>query len=132
MNVLKFRRGYKNWDMSYNVELDFEYTADLKKRITHIILHQLSPPRSVRIPWIIFQPYLNGKEGVYIDSSGLKIRAINGEIHISDSGFLKIKIHEDQRNAIKLAEKRVRRDISSSVENILKRFARNRAENEFS
>ncbi len=122
MNLLKFRQGYKEWEISYNVELDFEYTADLEKKITHIVLHQLSPKRSVRIPWGIFQPYLCGKEGVYVDASGLRIKSAAGKIEVSDSRFLNIKIHEDQRKAIMVAEKRAVENISTSVENILTRF----------
>jgi len=32
MNVLKFKRGYKNWETTYEAELDYEYTANFEKR----------------------------------------------------------------------------------------------------
>ncbi|HDH41622.1 MAG TPA: hypothetical protein ENG12_04375 [Candidatus Altiarchaeales archaeon] len=123
MNSLIFRRGYKNWKTTYRVEINFEYTADLEKRLTDVTLHQLDINRSVTIPWSIFRSYLDGDEdGIYADASGLTIRTVDEGILVSDSRFLNILIHRDQMEAIKRAAKNVREDISESVERILREF----------
>jgi len=123
MNSLIFRRGYKNWKTTYKVEIDFEYTADLEKRLTDVVLHQLDINHNVTIPWSIFESYLDGEEnGIYADASGLTIRTVDEGILVSDSRFLNILIHKDQMEAIKRAAKNVREDISESVERILRGF----------
>jgi hypothetical protein len=121
MNSLIFRRGFKQWKTTYQVEIGFEYTADLEKRLTEVMLSQMDINRSVTIPWDIFQSYLDGgEESVYADASGLVIRTVDDGILVSDSRFLNILVHKDQAEAIKRAAKNVREDISESVDRILK------------
>jgi len=123
MNSLIFRRGYKDWKTTYKVEINFEYTADLEKRLTDVTLHQLDINRSVTIPWSIFKSYLDGREdSIYADASGLTIRTVDEGVLVSDSRFLNILIHRDQMEAIKRAAKNVKEDISESVERILREF----------
>jgi len=124
MDVIKFKRGIKNWDTSYNVEIDFEYTADLEKRITEVVFYQPHTNLRVRVPWRVLKGYLDGTtSNVYVDSSGLKLEMVGNDLHISDSRFFHITVHEDQRRAIKIAARNVKERISSSVERILREFA---------
>jgi hypothetical protein len=128
MNSLIFRRGYKDWKTTYKVEIGFEYTADLEKRLTDVTLYLPDVNRSVRINWDIFKSYLNGREdGVYADASGLTIRRVDEGMLISDSRFLKVLVHRDQMDAINRAAKNVREDISESVERILREVIPHRA-----
>lgn len=128
MNSLIFRKGFKDWRTTYKVEIGFEYTADLEKKLTNVTLHQIDNNRSVSIPWKILETFLNGgREGIYADAFGLVIRPSGDGILISDSRFLNIHIHEDQMRAIKRAAKNVEEDISESVERILRDFSTHRA-----
>ncbi len=123
MNSLIFRRGYKDWKTTYKIEIGFEYTADLEKKLTDVILSQVNINQSVRIPWSIFRSYLEDREdGIYADASGLTIRAGDEGLLVSDSRFLNILIHRDQMEAIKRAARNVKEDISESVERILRGF----------
>jgi hypothetical protein len=127
MNSLIFRRGYKQWKTTYRIEIGFEYTADLEKKLTEVMLSQRDINRSVTVPWNIFKSYLDGGEdGVYADASGLIIKTVDDGILVSDSRFLNILVHKDQMEAIKRAAKNVREDVSESVERILKEFTTNR------
>ncbi|MBN2014894.1 MAG: hypothetical protein JW778_06915 [Candidatus Altiarchaeota archaeon] len=128
MNSLIFRKGFKDWKTTYRVEIGFEYTADLEKKLTNVILHQIDNNRTVSIPWSVLETFLNGgREGIYADAYGLVIRPIDDGILVSDSRFLKIIIHGDQVEAIKRAAKNVEEDISESVERILRDFSAHRA-----
>lgn len=128
MNVLKFKKGYKDWETTYEVELDFEYTADLEKRITSIILYKPDIGKTVVIPWRIFELYINGEtESTFTDLSSLNIRFIDNELYVSNEHGFQVIIHKDQIEAIKIAAKNVEEDISASVENILREFAMKRA-----
>lgn len=128
MNVLKFKRGYKDWETTYEVELDFEYTADLEKRITSIIIYRPDIGKKVVIPWRIFELYLNGEtESIFADSSGLRIRVVDNELYVTNEHNFRVVIHEDQIEAIKRAARNVVEDVSSSVENILREFSMQRA-----
>ncbi|HIE34188.1 MAG TPA: hypothetical protein EYP86_03515 [Candidatus Altiarchaeales archaeon] len=121
MNVLRFRRGIKNWKTTYEVYIDFEYTADLEKRLTNITFYQPEINRKIIIPWHILEPYLlNMETATYVEPSGLKIRVIDEGLLISDPHFLNIIVHRDQMNAIRIAARNVRKDISESVERILR------------
>lgn len=128
MNSLIFRRGYKNWRTTYKIDIGFEYTADLEKKLTSVTLHQMDIHRSVTIPWNIFESYLTGgEESVYADASGLTIRAVNEGVLVSNSHFLNILIHQDQMEAIKRAARNIQEDISESVDRILREFATHQA-----
>lgn len=124
MNVLKFKKGCKDWETTYEVELDFEYTADLEKKITSIIIYRSDIGKKVVIPWQIFKLYLKGEvESSFTDSSGLMVKLIGRELYIANEYGFRVIIHNDQLEAIKHAAKNVVEDISSSVENILKEFS---------
>ncbi len=123
MNLI-FRKGYKDWKTTYEVEFDFEYTSDLRKTITDVIFYCPELKQKIAIPWHIFEGFLDGKtEGIFANASGLKIKPFNGEIHISNGHFLDLLIHRDQVMAIKVAAMNIIADVSISVENILSEFA---------
>lgn len=123
LNSLIFRKGFKDWGTTYKVEIGFEYTADLEKRLTEVTLHNLDTNRSLAVPWTIFSTYLSGGEpAIYADSAGLTLRPIEDGILVSDSKMLCIHIHQDQMDAIRRAASNLKEDISSSVERILREF----------
>ncbi len=123
MNLI-FRKGYKDWETTYEVEFDFEYSSDMKKRITGIILYCHDIKQRIAIPWHIFEEFLAGKtDGIFANPSGLRIKSVNGGLHISNGHFLNLLVHRDQIMAIKTAAKNITEDISTSVENILSEFA---------
>ena len=122
MNVLKFDKGFK--DASYEVELDFEYTADLEKKITSIIIYRPDIGRKVVIPWQIFRLYLRGdNETSFADSSGMRVMLVDKGLYITDRLGFRILICMEHIEAIKHAARNVVEDVSSSVENILKEFS---------
>ncbi|MEA3255637.1 MAG: hypothetical protein U9Q22_07360 [Candidatus Altiarchaeota archaeon] len=124
MNVLKFKKGYSGYETGYEVELDFEYTADLEKRITSIILYRPDIGKKVVIPWQIFKLYLRGEtETAFADSSGLRVRLRGKELYITNGQGFHVVIRGDQIEAIKRVARNVVEDVSSSVENILKEFS---------
>ena len=124
MNVLKFKKGCKEWETSYEVELDYEYSEDLEKEITSVILYRQDLGKKAVIPWGIFKKFTCGSnEGTFIDSSGLRIGFIKGKLSVSQGYSFNIIIHEDQIDAINRAAKNIVEDISYSVENILKEYA---------
>jgi len=121
MNILRFRKGFKNWRTTYNVEFDFGYDADLRKKINCVIFHLPKAGRKLAVPWRIFKGYLyNDSEGTYADSSGLCIRKVVNDLHISDSRFFSLIVQKDQLDAIKIAARRMLENVSVSVENILR------------
>ncbi len=123
MNLIRFKKGYNNWEITYEVELDFEYTPDLKKRITSVIFYRPDIEHRISIPWRIFRAYLDGDvKTAFANSSGLSIRVINGEIHISAPEF-NLLIHRDQAIAIRNAAKNLVENVSVSVENIFRKSA---------
>lgn len=123
MNLLKFKSRYGKMEYVYEVEIDFEYTSDLEKRITSVILYRPDINRQVTVPWNILKPYLNGKiDGVFANASGLRIHAIDKGIMITDSCFFNLLIHNDHANLIKIAAKKIKENISTSVERILGEF----------
>jgi hypothetical protein len=116
MNVLRFKKGYKNWEMTYEVELDYEYSASFEKKITSLILYRPDMGRRVSIPWKAFEQFSQeGSIGAFIDSTGLKIRYANGGLDVSNG--------PDQAAAIKRAARNVSQDVSCSVENILREYS---------
>ena len=124
MQVLRFKRGVKHWECTYNVEIDFEYTADLEKKIVEVVFHQPHTNLRLRVPWSILKDYLYGvSTRPYVESSGLRLQYVGNDLHVSDSRFFDVIVHEDQRHAITRAAKNVKENISSSVERILKEFA---------
>ena len=128
MNVLRFRRGIKDWKTTYEVNIDFEYTADLEKRLTRITFYRPDLNRSITLPWSIFEPYLNGNEKTtYVDKSGIVIRVIDEGLFISDSRAFSIVVQRDQMTAIRIAANRIKEDISKSVERILREFSYRRS-----
>lgn len=123
MSSLIFRKGFKEWGTTYKVDIGFEYTADLEKKLTEVTLHHLDTNRSLTVPWSIFSTYLaGGDNSIYADSAGLTIRPAEDGILVSDSRMLCIHIHGDQMDAIKRAASNLKEDISHSVERILKEF----------
>ena len=121
MNILRFRRGFKHWECTYTVEIDFEYTADLEKKITEIIFYQPQNNLRVRVLWDVLRKYLEGSVSrPYVNESGLKLEMVKNDLHISNSRFFHIKVHEDQRRAICVAARNVKENISSSVDRILR------------
>jgi len=124
MNVIRFKRGVKHWECTYEVKIDYEYTADLGKKISDIIFYQPQTNLRVRVPWKILKNYLNGDlSTTYVDESGLKLEMDGKDLRISDSRLFHIKVHEDQRKCIHIAAIKVKEDISSSVERILRESA---------
>jgi hypothetical protein len=123
LSSLIFRKGFKEWSTTYKVDIGFEYTADLEKKLTEVTLHHLDTKRSLTVPWSIFSTYLaGGDNAIYADSAGLTIRPAEDGILVSDSRMLCIHIHGDQMDAIKRAASNLKEDISQSVERILKEF----------
>ncbi len=128
MNSIVFRKGVKDWEMTYTVEIGFAYTADLEKELTDVILHQVDNNQKISIPWSIFKPYLViGGSSIYADASGLVIKPVEGGVLVSDSRFLNILIQKDQMEAIKRTAKNIKEDVSKSIEKILKDFSSRRA-----
>jgi len=124
MNVLRFKKGYKGWETTYEAELDFEYTSLVEKHVTSLILKRPDLGVSAVIPWQVFEEYTKGENNsVYIDSTGLKMRYLNGQLQVSWKGSFNIVIHADQIEAIKKVAKRVSESVSYSVENILKEYS---------
>jgi hypothetical protein len=127
MNVLRFKKGYKNWETTYEVELDYEYTASFEKKITSLILYRPDMGRRVAIPWQAFEQFSQpGSEGAFVDSTGLKIRYANGGLDVSNGQNFNVRILSDQAAAIKRAARNVSQDVSCSVENILREYSSQR------
>jgi hypothetical protein len=124
MNVLRFTKGYNNWETTYEVELDFEYTENLEKKISSLIIYRQDLGKKAVIPWQVFENYATGqKEGSFADASGLRIGSINGKLSITQGYNFNVIMHEDQIEAIRRAAKNIVEDVSYSVENILKEYA---------
>lgn len=123
VNSLIFRKGFKDWDTTYRVDIGFEYTADLEKKITDLLFSNLETGGCLKIPWSILQPYIQKKEKIpYVDSSGLKVTPVENGLLISDSRMFSLCIREDQMEAIEKAVNNVKEEISASVERILHEF----------
>ena len=124
MNVLRFKKGYKNWETTYEAELDYEYSASFEKKITSLILYRQDMGRRVSIPWHAFEQFTQpGTNGTYADSSGLKVRYAEGGLDVSNGLNFLVRIHADQVAAIKRAAKNISQNVSSSVENILMEYS---------
>jgi len=123
MNILRFKKGFKDWKTSYNVEFEFGYDSDLRKKISFIVFYLPKASKKLAVPWKIFSDYIhNESELSYADSTGLCMkRAVNG-LHISDSKFFSLVVQKDQLEAIGIAAHRTLENVSVSVENILKEF----------
>jgi hypothetical protein len=127
MNVLRFKKGYKNWETTYEVELDYEYSASFEKKITSLILYRPDMGRRVSIPWQAFEQLSQeGSSGAFVDSTGLKIRYANGGLDVSNGQNFNVRILPDQAAAIKRAARNVSQDVSCSVENILREYSSQR------
>ena len=124
MNVLRFRKGCKKWDTTYEVELDFEYTTSQEKKVTALILHMPEYGKRASVPWDVFSQYAEGRsQAPYADSSNVKIMYLEGRLYISNGGSFNVVIHEDQMAAIKRAAKNIESDVSYSVENIFRQYS---------
>jgi len=124
MNVLRFKKGCKKWDTTYEAELDFEYTASQEKKVTALILHIQDLGKRVNIPWDVFELYAEGATVTpYTDASNVKLMHSEGRLYISNGGNLNIVIHEDQIAAIKRAARNIVGDVSYSVENIFRQYS---------
>jgi hypothetical protein len=127
MNVLRFKKGYKNWETTYEVELDYEYTASFEKKISSVILYRPDMGRRASIPWQAFQQFSQpGQEGAFVDSAGLKIRYANGGLDVSNGQNFSVHILPDQVAAIKRAARNISQNVSCSVENILREYSSQR------
>lgn len=123
MKRLKFRKGSRRENI-YDVDIDFEYTADLEKRVTKAVFHQPKTKFKAKVPWEVLEKYLTGREiRAYADSSGLKIQFNDGNLHITNPPFLHLVVTEKQQQAILSAAYQLKENISSSVERILDSFA---------
>jgi hypothetical protein len=123
MNVLRFKKGYKNWETTYEAELDYEYSASFEKKITSLILYRPDMGRRVSIPWKAFEQFTQpGTGGAYADSTGLKVRYADGGLEVSNGQNFSVKIQPDQAAAIKRAARNISQDVSCSVENILREY----------
>jgi len=119
MSVLKFKKGVKDWDQTYEVDIKSEYTSDLEKRITDIVFCIPKNNKRIRIPWNIFESYLSGSlEATYADAEGISIHAAAGELLLTDGKGLELVIRKDQLNAIRTAASKTMRTLSPSVKRI--------------
>lgn len=124
MNVLRFKKGCKKWDTTYEAELDFEYTINQEKKVTALILHMPELGKRVTIPWEVFELYSKGEsEAPFADAHNLKIMKIEGKLYISKDCDFNIVIHEDQIAAINRAAQNIVGDVSYSVENIFRQYS---------
>ncbi len=123
MNILRFKQGFKNWKTSYDVEFEFGYDSNLRKRINSVIFYLPKAGRKLTVPWKIFRGYVHSElEPSYVDSTGLCIERVVNGLHISDSKFFNLVIQRDQLEAIGVAARKGLENVSVSVENILKEF----------
>ena len=124
MNVLRFKKGCKKWDTTYEAELDFEYTARGEKKVTALILHMPELGRRLSIPWEVFKLYSESPAKTpYADEHNIKIMHVEGRLCISNGSSFNIAVHEDQIAAIKRAARNIESDVSSSVESIFKQYS---------
>ncbi len=124
MNVLRFKKGYKDWETTYDVELDYEYDERLEKKMSSLIICRQDLGKKAVVPWQVFENYATGHmEGTFADASGLRIGRVNGKLSITQGYNFNVVIHQDQIEAIRRAAKNLVEDVSSSVENILKEYA---------
>jgi len=128
MDILRFKEGFKDWKTSYDVEFEFGYDSDLRKKISFIVFYLPKAGKKLAVPWKIFRDYIhNVSELSYADSTGLCMkRAVNG-LYISDSKFFSLVVQKDQLKAIGIAARRTLENVSVSVENILKEFTSNKS-----
>ncbi len=104
METLRFRKGCKNWDTTYEVSLISEYTPDLEKKITHAALFRPETNQNIRIPWGVLEGYLNG-EKTPLAGKDLSIKPTAAGLYLmrNGSGFT---MHKDQMRAVlSMAEK---------------------------
>lgn len=125
MNVLRFKKGCKNWDTTYEAELDYEYTAEQEKRITSLILFRPDTGKKAVIPWSVFEMCSQGQSG-YTDETGLCVKSTCNGLFVSCGYAFNILIHTDQVAAIKRAAKNLAGNLSFSVENILREYSMQR------
>ena len=125
MNVLKFKKGAKSWDTTYEAELDYEYTSEQEKKITSLILYRPDTGKRAVIPWNVFEMCSQSQSG-YIDETGLCVKSTTGGLCISCGYAFNILIHQDQVAAIKRAARNLSENVSYSVENILKEYSMHR------
>lgn len=126
MRVLRFKKGYKNWDTTFEAELDYEFTTQNIKKVSTLIIKKPETGKRISIPWNIVEEYIRGERNEpFIDETGTKIKYLNGTFQITGNNFNLI-IHPDQVKAIRLAAANMVRDISYSVENILREYSMQR------
>ena len=126
MNVLRFKKGYKNWDATYEAELDYEYTTQSIKKITTLIVRKPDTGKSFAIPWNVVEEYLQSqRDGSFADETGTKLKYVQGMFQITGSNFNLI-IHPDQIASIRIAAKNVVKGVSHSVENIFREHSTQR------
>jgi hypothetical protein len=126
MNVLRFKKGYKNWDATYEAELDYEYTTQSIKKITTLIVRKPDTGKSFAIPWNVVEEYLQGhRDSSFVDEAGNKLKYVQGMFQITGSNFNLI-IHPDQIASIRIAAKNIVKGVSHSVENIFREHSTQR------
>ncbi len=117
-DVLRFKKGYKNWNVSFNVKINYEYTSELQKELTTVEITNNSLLNKISIPWYILKPFLMGQKTPYMDSSGLEIN-VGGPLIIIRNGLgFEIEIQEDQANSILIACERLQDDISPVIQKL--------------
>ena len=123
MRILRFKKGYKNWDTTYEAELDYEYTTQSLKKITTLTVRKPELGRSVEIPWNLVESYIQGERDTpFIDETGIMIKYVQGMFQITGNNF-SLVIQPDQVAAIRIAANNVVRGVSYSVENILREYS---------
>lgn len=126
MKVLRFKKGYKNWDTNFEAELDYEFTAQSVKKVSTLIIKRPELGKRVSIPWNLVEEYVRGeRDAPFIDETGTKIKYSDGRLQITGNNFNLI-IHPDQVTAIRVAAVNMVRDVSYSVENILREHSTQR------
>lgn len=117
-DILKFKKGFKDWNTTFTVKINCEYTSELEKVITTIEFYLPEKLKSVIIPWRAFEPFLRGQTTPYADGTGLDISAKGGSIDVRDGKGFMIEIREDQVNSILIACSRLQEEISPSVQKL--------------
>jgi len=113
--LLYFKSGVSSWRQNIKVDFDYEYTADLEKRITHIRLTLPDRNQTLRIPWKTFQQYLDpNNKTPFADAFGFSIQPSQNSLVVSDNGD-ELTLHQDQLRAIKHTAEKFQKEVASSI-----------------
>lgn len=121
MNVLKFKRGVKNWNKTFEVKIISEYTADLEKKIKYVEFYDPDKGLKENVPWHVIESFLLFKTKIpYYNSSGLNVKVEKNAVVISNQRGLRLEIHDDQAKSIYLAAHKMLDEITSDVRKLSK------------